>query len=104
MTSVKEWIEKKIYSGYIRYFEYDEFSEIDEIGVGSFGKVSRAILANTGLVALKSLIREDSLKLNEVNKEFVKEVEIALFMLCSIPAWYIHINKINFGILIFFFS
>jgi hypothetical protein len=104
MASVKEWIEEKKECGYIRYFEYNEFSDIVKIGRGSFGLVSKAVLANTGPVALKSIIREDSEKLNEVNKEFVKEVEIALFMLCSIPAWYIHINKINFGILIFFFS
>lgn len=82
MTSIKEWIEKKIKNEYIRYFEYDKFSQITEIDRGGFGKVNKANLANAGLVALKiffnnnSNIEED--ELNEVNKRFIKEVGIDL--------------------------
>jgi hypothetical protein len=83
MASVKEWIEEKKECGYIRYFKYEEFSEIVEIGSGSFGKVSRAILANTGFVALKSIIKKNSEELNEANDELVKEVEIAL-LCCTV--------------------
>ncbi|GBB84910.1 hypothetical protein RclHR1_01150014 [Rhizophagus clarus] len=76
MTSVKEWIEGKIMNEYIRHFKYDEFSQIDEIGTGHFGKVSKAILANTGLVALKVIFRQNSDELNEANDEFVKELKL----------------------------
>ncbi|PKK76948.1 kinase-like protein [Rhizophagus irregularis] len=79
MTSVKEWIEEKIKNEYIRYFEYDKFSQITEIDRGGFGKVSKANLANAGLVALKiffsnnSNIEED--ELNEANDGFIKELK-----------------------------
>ncbi|RGB25787.1 kinase-like domain-containing protein [Rhizophagus diaphanus] len=80
MTSIKEWIEIKIKTGYIHYFEYDKFSQITEIDRGGFGKVNKANLANAGLVALKiffnnnSNIEED--ELNEVNKRFIKELRL----------------------------
>ncbi|CAB4431296.1 unnamed protein product, partial [Rhizophagus irregularis] len=80
MTSVKEWIEKKIKNEYIRYFEYDKFSQITEIDRGGFGQVSKANLANAGLVALKiffsnnSNIEED--ELNEANDGFIKELKL----------------------------
>ncbi|PKC66507.1 hypothetical protein RhiirA1_459664 [Rhizophagus irregularis] len=65
---------------YIHYFEYNEFSEIIEIGKGDFGKVSKANLANTGLIVLKSFVDEYSNieedELNKFNDEFVKELEI----------------------------
>ncbi|CAB4485400.1 unnamed protein product [Rhizophagus irregularis] len=76
MTSVKGWIEEKIKNEYIRYFEYNEFSEITEIGNGSFGVVNKAILANTGLVALKIIINKNSNELNEANDEIVKELKL----------------------------
>ncbi|CAB4437281.1 unnamed protein product [Rhizophagus irregularis] len=76
MTSVKKWIEEKIKNEYIRYFEYDEFSPINEIGRGSFGKVIKANLANTGLVALKIIISKNSDEHDEVNDEFIKELKL----------------------------
>ncbi|GBC11698.2 kinase-like domain-containing protein [Rhizophagus irregularis DAOM 181602=DAOM 197198] len=76
MTSVKGWIKKKIRNGYIRYFEYDEFKKIGEIGSGSFGKVIKANLDNTGLVALKIIINKNSDELDEVNKELIKELKL----------------------------
>jgi hypothetical protein len=87
MTSAKEWIEENIKNGFIRYFEYDKFSQIVEIGRGSFGKVSKADLADTGLVALKIIISKNSEEeLNEANDEFVEEVKI-FFMLYYMIAW-----------------
>ncbi|CAB4376471.1 unnamed protein product [Rhizophagus irregularis] len=54
--------------------------EIVEIGKGDFGKVSKANLANTGLIVLKSFVDEYSNieedELNKFNDEFVKELEI----------------------------
>ncbi|CAB4445521.1 unnamed protein product [Rhizophagus irregularis] len=77
MASVKKWIEKKLENEYIRYFKYDEFSEIVEIGRGSFGKVSKANLTNTGLVvALKTIINKNSNELNEVDDEIIKELKL----------------------------
>ncbi|GBB87968.1 hypothetical protein RclHR1_14480001 [Rhizophagus clarus] len=80
MTLVAKWIDQKIKDKYIHYFEYDKFSQIVEIGRGGFGKVSRAYLANTGLVALKSFVDENSDieedELNRLDDEFVKELEL----------------------------
>ncbi|GET50560.1 kinase-like domain-containing protein [Rhizophagus irregularis DAOM 181602=DAOM 197198] len=77
MTSVKEWIEEEIKNEHIRYFEYDKFSQINEIGKGAFGKVSKAYLANTGLVAFKILFSKSSKEeINEANDEFVKELKL----------------------------
>ncbi|RGB27390.1 kinase-like domain-containing protein [Rhizophagus diaphanus] len=76
MTSVKEWIEEKIKNEYFRYFEYDEFSCINEIGRGNFGVVSKANLANTGLVALKIIISKNSDEHDEVNDELIKELKL----------------------------
>ncbi|PKK73810.1 kinase-like protein [Rhizophagus irregularis] len=76
MTSVKEWIEEKIKNEYFRYFEYDEFSRINEIGRGNFGVVSKANLANTGLVALKIIISKNSDEHDEVNDELIKELKL----------------------------
>ena len=76
MTSVKEWIDKKIEDKDVNYFEYVDFSSIVEVGKGGFGKVSKACLANKGLeVALKSFdgnLNNEKDKLNE----FIKEVGI----------------------------
>ncbi|RGB40248.1 kinase-like domain-containing protein [Rhizophagus diaphanus] len=80
MTSVKKWIDKKIKDKQIIDYEYSKFSEIEEIGRGGFGKVQRAELADTGLVALKSFVDEysniDKDKLNRIDDEFVKELEL----------------------------
>ncbi|GBB93866.1 hypothetical protein RclHR1_22400002 [Rhizophagus clarus] len=80
MTLVAKWIDKKIKDKYIHYFEYDKFSQIAEIGKGGFGKVSKANLTNTGLVALKSFVDENSNieedELNRLDDEFVKELEL----------------------------
>ncbi|CAB4431289.1 unnamed protein product [Rhizophagus irregularis] len=77
MTLVEEWIKKEISDKHIRYFEYNEFSQIDEIGRGAFGKVSKANLADTGLVALKILFSKNSKEeINEDNDEFVKELKL----------------------------
>ncbi|CAB4493602.1 unnamed protein product [Rhizophagus irregularis] len=77
MTLVEEWIKKEIRNNHIRYFEYNEFSQIDEIGRGAFGKVSKANLADTGLVALKILFNKNSKEeINEDNDEFVKELKL----------------------------
>jgi serine/threonine protein kinase len=87
MTLLAKWIDKKIKDKYIHYFEYNEFSNIVEIGRGSFGKVYKAELANTGLVALKSFVDEYSNieedELNRIDDEFVNEVRI-LFLCCTI--------------------
>jgi hypothetical protein len=92
MTSVTNWINKKINDGYIQYFEYDKFSQIFKIGRGAFGKVSGAVLDNTELVALKSFVYEDSNikedELNRLDDEFIKEVGI-FFLLYSILGSYI---------------
>ncbi|EXX74237.1 Bck1p [Rhizophagus irregularis DAOM 197198w] len=80
MTLLAKWIDKKIKDKYIHYFEYNEFSNIVEIGRGTFGRVYKAELANTGLVALKSFvdeysnIEEDELK--RIDEEFVNELEL----------------------------
>ncbi|GES80260.1 kinase-like domain-containing protein [Rhizophagus clarus] len=77
MISAKEWVEEKIKNEYIRYFEHDKFSQIVEIGRGGFGKVSKANLADTGLVALKIIFSKDSKEgLNEVNDGFVNELKL----------------------------
>ncbi|CAB4433383.1 unnamed protein product [Rhizophagus irregularis] len=77
MTSVKEWIEEKIKNGYIRYFDYDQCNQISIIGRGRFGIVSKANLANTGLVALKTICSENSEEEHsEFNDEFVKELKL----------------------------
>ncbi|GBC32574.2 kinase-like domain-containing protein [Rhizophagus irregularis DAOM 181602=DAOM 197198] len=80
MTSVKKWIDKKIKDKHISYYKYNKFSKIVEIGRGGFGKVQRAELANTGLVALKSFIDEYSNieedELNRIDDEFVKELKL----------------------------
>ncbi|CAB4423416.1 unnamed protein product [Rhizophagus irregularis] len=80
MTSITKWIDNKIKDMHVHYFEYSEFSEIVEIGRGDFGKVSKAKLANTGLVALKSLIDENSNieedELNRLDDEFTKELRL----------------------------
>ncbi|RGB25790.1 kinase-like domain-containing protein [Rhizophagus diaphanus] len=80
MTSVKEWVEEKIKNKYIQYFEYDKFSQIVEIDRGGFGKVSKANLANTGLVALKIIFSKNSnigeYELIKANYELVKELEL----------------------------
>ncbi|CAB4431283.1 unnamed protein product [Rhizophagus irregularis] len=77
MTSVKEWIEEKIRNEYIRYFEYDKFSQVNEIDRGAFGKVNKANLTDTGLVALKILFSENSKEeFNEANNEFVTELKL----------------------------
>jgi hypothetical protein len=93
MTPIKEWIEEKIKNGFIRYFEYDKFSQIIEIDRGGYGKVSKANLANTGLVALKIIFSKNSKEeLNETNDEFVKEVGITFLRRTNKLALYIHIN------------
>ncbi|PKC04131.1 kinase-like protein [Rhizophagus irregularis] len=83
MTSVKKWIDKKIKDKLISYYKYNKFSKIVEIGRGGFGKVQRAELANTGLVALKSFIDEYSNieedELNRIDDEFVKEFLRGIF-------------------------
>ncbi|RIA96280.1 kinase-like domain-containing protein [Glomus cerebriforme] len=77
MTSVKEWIDKKIEDGDIKYFEYDEFSLIKEIGRGAFCKVSRAYLASSKLeVALKTFVDENSSIEEEILNEFVRELNL----------------------------
>ncbi|RGB40058.1 kinase-like domain-containing protein [Rhizophagus diaphanus] len=77
MTSVKGWFDEKIKNGYIRYFEYSEFEEIVDIGRGNFGEVSRANLANTGLlVALKIIISKSQYESDEVNDDIIKELEL----------------------------
>ncbi|CAB4375196.1 unnamed protein product [Rhizophagus irregularis] len=43
---------------------------------GSFGKVIKANLDNTGLVALKIIINKNSDELDEVNKELIKELKL----------------------------
>jgi hypothetical protein len=92
MTSVTKWINKKINDNYIQYFEYDNFSQIVEIGRGAYGKVSRAELNNTKLVALKSFVDEytniEEDGLNRLDDEFIKEVGI-FFLLYSILNSYI---------------
>jgi hypothetical protein len=76
MTSITKLFDEKIKDEHIDYFEYSEFSEIVEIGRGSFGNVSKAKLASTGLVALKSLLDENSnIEEDELNK-LIKEVRI----------------------------
>ncbi|RGB29785.1 kinase-like domain-containing protein [Rhizophagus diaphanus] len=80
MTLLAKWIDKKIKDKYIIFFEYNEFSNIVEIGRGSFGKVYKAELANTGLVALKSFVEEYSNiekdELNRIDEEFVNELNL----------------------------
>ncbi|CAB5190863.1 unnamed protein product [Rhizophagus irregularis] len=72
-----EWIEEKIKNEDIRYFDYDQFNEISIIGRGRFGIVSKANLANTGLVALKTICSENSEEEHsEFNDEFVKELKL----------------------------
>jgi hypothetical protein len=91
MTSITKWFDEKIKDEHIDYFEYSEFNEIVEIGRGGFGNVSKAKLANTGLVALKTLIDENSNieedKLNRLD-EFIKEVRIFFFMSYNILGLY----------------
>uniref|UniRef100_U9U832 Protein kinase domain-containing protein n=1 Tax=Rhizophagus irregularis (strain DAOM 181602 / DAOM 197198 / MUCL 43194) TaxID=747089 RepID=U9U832_RHIID len=55
-------------------------TSVVEIGRGGFGVVSKANLANIGLVALKIIISKNSNELNESNDDFVKEVEIAIIL------------------------
>jgi hypothetical protein len=91
MTSIKVWIEENINNGYIRYFEYDNFKidKNNEIGRGSFGKVEKANLANTGLVALKTLFNKNSNdELDETDDEFVKEVGITFYVVQYISLLY----------------
>ncbi|PKK74451.1 kinase-like protein [Rhizophagus irregularis] len=80
MILLAKWIDKKIKDKYIHYFEYNEFSNIVEIGKGSFGRVYKAELANTGLVALKSFVDEYSNieedELNRIDNEFVNELKL----------------------------
>ncbi|PKC68974.1 kinase-like protein [Rhizophagus irregularis] len=72
-----EWIEEKIKNEDIRYFDYDQFNEISIIGRGRFGIVNKANLANTGLVALKTICSENSEEEHsEFNDEFVKELKL----------------------------
>lgn len=73
MIPVKEWIDGEIKDKYIRYFEYDEFSQVTEIGKGGFGIVSKAELANKGLVALKRFVDRNS----NIEDEFINEVRNA---------------------------
>jgi hypothetical protein len=93
MTSITKWFDEKIKDEHIDYFEYTEFSEIVEIGRGSFGNVSKAKFANTGLVALKSLFDENSNieedELNRLGDEFIKEVRIVFLMSYNILDLYI---------------
>jgi hypothetical protein len=69
MTS-KEWIDKKIENGNIKYFEYSNFRNIEVIGKGAFGVVNKAYLGGGIKVALKSPLDN-----NENQEEnFLKEV------------------------------
>ncbi|RIA96287.1 kinase-like domain-containing protein [Glomus cerebriforme] len=77
MTLVKEKIEQKIEDRDIKYFEYGEFKSIKEIGIGAFGRVSRAYLASNKLeVALKSFINENSNIEEDTLNEFFKELNL----------------------------
>ncbi|CAB4381731.1 unnamed protein product [Rhizophagus irregularis] len=51
-------------------------TSVVEIGRGGFGVVSKANLANIGLVALKIIISKNSNELNESNDDFVKELKL----------------------------
>ncbi|GBB98375.1 hypothetical protein RclHR1_32050001, partial [Rhizophagus clarus] len=77
MTPIIEWIEENV-KKYIHYFEYERFSQIVKIGNGRFGIVYKANLVNTGLVALKVIVNEDSEQKLDVNDEFVKELNLLL--------------------------
>jgi hypothetical protein len=93
MTSVTKWIDKKIKDKHIQYFEYNKFNKIVEIGRGAFGKVSKAELDNTELVALKSFVDEYSNieedELNRLDDEFVKEVGIVFYVVQHIIQYFI---------------
>ncbi|PKY37662.1 kinase-like protein [Rhizophagus irregularis] len=84
---------------HIHYFEYSEFNEIVEIGRGDFGKVSKAKLANTGLVALKSLIDENSNieedELNRLDDEFTKELRLLCEVDCENVNRILGITKVS---------
>ena len=75
MTSLKEWIDTKVESGYIDYFEYNDFNNIETIGKGGFGIVKRADWVDGGgiKVALKGLVNNSIIDENQ-KKNFLKEV------------------------------
>ncbi len=65
-----DWLENSIVNEYFNYYEYSDFKNIQPIGIGAFGKVSRANWKDTNTIfALKSF---DNHKLTL--KEVVNEV------------------------------
>ncbi|CAB5376242.1 unnamed protein product [Rhizophagus irregularis] len=70
----------RVNPGFLNSTAFVNPGNIVEIGRGSFGRVYKAELANTGLVALKSFvdeysnIEEDELK--RIDEEFVNELEL----------------------------
>ncbi|CAB4376459.1 unnamed protein product [Rhizophagus irregularis] len=75
MTSLNEWIDKKINDGEIDYIDYSEFSKVKKIGNGSFGIVESADWKSCAIkAALKTLINNPSVDEDNLN-EFVKELK-----------------------------
>ncbi|CAB4426327.1 unnamed protein product [Rhizophagus irregularis] len=75
MTSLNEWIDKKINDGEIDYIGYSEFSKVKKIGNGSFGIVESADWKSCAIkAALKTLINNPSVDEDNLN-EFVKELK-----------------------------
>lgn len=80
MTSLNEWIDKKIKDGEIDYIGYSEFSKVKKIGNGSFGIVESADWKSCAIkAALKTLINNPSVDEDNLN-EFVKEVILFLIV------------------------
>jgi hypothetical protein len=80
MTSLKEWIEKKIEDKDINYFKFEEFSNIRIIGSGGYSVVHKADWNRRGMkvAALKTLRSDYNSRNSQIDegkiKEFVKEV------------------------------
>jgi hypothetical protein len=73
MSSLNEWIDKKIKDDNLYYFKYNKFNNVEIIGKGTFGMINKADWKNGINVALKVLENNPSINESDMNK-FIKEV------------------------------
>ncbi|KAF0558628.1 kinase-like protein [Gigaspora margarita] len=72
----KEWLEKSISNGHIKYLEYNKFTNPENIGTGGFGNVDKYEWKDCELtVALKCLKINSSLN-EKILEDFIKELKL----------------------------